>query len=262
MTGEHRRLQRLGQLPHRLGRVLGASAHHDQRTLGLPENPGGLLDLLGVDCGLGGSGRFEGAVGRLAPHVDGHLHGHRTGDAGHQLVHCLLPHAGSVEAAADVVRVLGQLAQHVRRIGQVVQYAGAAAPPLRGEGPDQSQHPGVAPVGAGETGRGVEHPGAGHHAQGGRTARDLGRSQGHVGRALLVAGHDGPYVAGVDEGVEEVVVLHSGQAEQGVEAQRSEGLYREMGDRRSLRQRMLDSCCHGRQRSSRTMRPLSPRRRC
>ena len=218
MSGEHRRLQRLGQLPHRLGRVLGASAHHDQRTLGLPENPGGLLDLPGVDRGFGGSGRFEGAVGRLAPHVDGHLDGHRTGDAGHQLVHCLLPHAGSVEAAADVVRVLGQLAQHVRRIGQVVQYAGAAAPPLRGEGPDQSQHPGVAPVGAGETGRGVEHPGAGHHAQSGRTARDLGRSQGHVGRALLVAGHDGPYVAGVDEGVEEVVVLHSGQAEQGVDA--------------------------------------------
>ena len=252
VAGEHRCLQRLGQFPHRLGRVLGASAHHDQRTTGLPEDSGGLFDLPGVDGRLGGSGRFEDAVGRLAPHVDRHLHSHRTGNARHQLVDCLLPHAGGVDAAPDVAGVLGQLAQDRGGVGQVVQYAGAAAPPFRGEGPDQSQHLGVAPVGAGEAGRGVEHPGAGNHAQRGRTACDLGRAQGHVGRSLLMAGHDGPYVAGVDEGIEEVVVLHPRQAEQGVHAQRSEGFYREMGDRRGLRQRMLDSCSHRRQLSSRT----------
>ena len=129
VAGEHRRLQRLGQLPHRLGGVLGASAHHDKRTTGLPQDSGGLLDPFGVNGWLGGSGRFEDAVGRLAPHVDRHLHGNRAGDARHQIVDRLLPHADGIDAALDVAGVLGQLAQHGGGVGQIVQDAGAAAAP-------------------------------------------------------------------------------------------------------------------------------------
>ena len=80
VSGEHRSLQRLGQLPDRLGGVLCSSADHYQRAPGLPEDAGGLLDPVGVQCRLGGAGRYKRAVGRLAPHVDGHLDGHGTGE--------------------------------------------------------------------------------------------------------------------------------------------------------------------------------------
>ena len=229
--------------------------------MGLPEDAGGLLDLANVNRRRGHSGCLDDAIGRLLPNVDRYLHRHGTGHTGGELVDGLLPDADRVDAAADVTGVLGDLAQNRSRVGQVVQDSGAPAPELCGDGSDESQHPGVAPVGACEAGRSVEHARAGHHAQRRRPGGDLGRAQGHVGRALLVAGRYRADVAGIGEGVEEVVVLNAGQAEQHVHAQRPEGLDREPGDRGRSGRPAAGHNCRSRRGSGRVGGPVSRLRR-
>jgi hypothetical protein len=126
--------------------------------------------------------------------------------------------------------VLRHLPQDGRLVGELVQ-----DPPPAAEGggrdlADNGQYAGVAPVATGQRRAGVEETGPGHDRERRRPAGDLRRADRHVRRALLVTGHDRPDVPGVHEPVEEVVVLHAGQAEQRVDAQPPERIDDEIGD--------------------------------
>ena len=152
-------------------------------------------------------------------------------------------------------------------VDQLVQHAEAASARGRGDLADDGQHASVRPVAAGEGRAGVEQTGPGHDAERRRPAGDQRRAVRHVGGALLVAGDDRADVSRVDQGVEEVVVLHPGEAEQGVDAGQPDRLDDLPGDRagvvaltghRGLSLRLLERRGHG---ARARARPGSCRRR-
>jgi hypothetical protein len=99
-----------------------------------------------------------------------------------------------------------------------MQEAVAAADVLLRDLPGQRHHRRVARIGGGQSRGAVEEARTRHHAVDLRPAGRHGRAQRHVGGALLMPGmHDPDAVAGMEEGVHQHVVLHAGQAEQGVD---------------------------------------------
>ena len=80
------------------------------------------------------------------------------------------------------------------------------------------------PIGGQQRRTGIEQAGPGYHRIGLRLAGRQRRAQRHIGRALFMAGvHGAEPLGGLEQGVEQVIVVHAGQRIDGVEA---------MGDQR------------------------------
>ena len=104
-----------------------------------------------------------------------------------------------------------------------MQVAVAAADIGLGDLADQRQHRRVGAVGVQQGGRGIEQARPRHHRIGLRLAGRERRAERHVGRALLVPGMDGAdAVLGLEQGVEQVVVVDAGQRVDRVEAVRDQ----------------------------------------
>ncbi len=89
--------------------------------------------------------------------------------------------------------------------------------------PDQCQHRRVGAVRGEEAGRGVEEAGARHHTIGLRLAGRERRPERHQTRALLVPGvHGADAVRGLEQGIEERIVVHARQRIDGAEAVRDQ----------------------------------------
>ena len=85
--------------------------------------------------------------------------------------------------------------------------------------PGDRQHRLATAIGGRQGGGGVQNTGAGNDREGANPAGRDGVAEGHIGGALLMAGvEDADGVALVIDGVEEMVQLHAGQGEQGIDA--------------------------------------------
>ena len=131
--------------------------------------------------------------------------------------------------AVDVRRPLGQRLHDAELIGDLVQEADALADLLLVDLAADGEHGRTQRLRRGERRRGVEETGTRHHAVGLWLAAGQRGAERHVGSRLLVARVYGLQSAGAHEGVEEVVVLHTGQAVDRVHAVGQHGLDDDLG---------------------------------
>ncbi len=111
----------------------------------------------------------------------------------------------------------------------------AAADIGLGDLADQRQDGRVGAVGVQQGGRRIEQPRPGHHRIGLGLAGRERRAERHEGGPLFVARMDGAdAVLGLEQGVEQVVVVDARQRVDGVEAVRDQRLDRGLGCRHAL----------------------------
>jgi len=120
--------------------------------------------------------------------------------------------------------MIHQPRQNTPLIADLVQMALMLADRCCGDLPDQCQHGGVHSVGR-EQGRArVEQARAGHHRIGLRFAGRQRRAERHITRTLLVPGVDDTQeFAGALKGIEQMVVVDTGQRVDGIEPVADEG---------------------------------------
>ena len=181
-------------------------------------------------AGSGGGERRGGATGAaLAPQVHRAFERRRSRAAG----------AHGAERVGDQGRGLGRRFDAGREVdnprddaglvADLVQVAVAAADVGLRDLADQRQHRRVGAVGGEQRGRGVEQARPRHHGIGLRLAGRERGAERHVARALLVPRMDGAdAVLGLEQGVEQVVVVHAGQRIDRVEAVRDQALDRRL----------------------------------
>ena len=229
--GRHRGLQQLGEFGHLRRRVLGAAAHHDHRPLRRTDRGDRPVECVLVDRRLGRRRSDHRARGRRPPPVDGGFDRDRARAARHHGVERRLDLGHRRRRVVEQLGVLRQLAEDGVLVGQLVEHAEAAALRERRDLADDPEDPGVRPVAARQRCGRVEHAGSGDDAERGRSAGDLSGAHRHVGGALFVPGDEGVDVVGVDEHVEEVVVLDAGQAVQRIAPRQSQGVDDVFSDR-------------------------------
>ena len=118
-----------------------------------------------------------------------------------------------------MARPLAEPLHDAELVRDFVQLAGALADQAGGYLPGQGKHLGAHGIGSRARGSCVQDARPQHHAEGLRPAACKRCTERHVGGRLLVAGMDGPDgVAGVVNGVEEDIILHTGQAVEGIDA--------------------------------------------
>ena len=111
------------------------------------------------------------------------------------------------------------MANQAELVEQLVQMTVATIDGERRDLADQRQHRRAHAKGGEQGGRGVEQARSGHHRAGLRLAGDQRRAECHVCRGLLMAWVDhADAVTGTLRRVEQVVVVHSGQRVQRIDA--------------------------------------------
>jgi hypothetical protein len=220
-AGHDRCVQHLGDACNVLACTLGAAADHDQRALSAAQKLGRALDCVLIDgAGVGlGRRRYE-LDRRLArPGVHGAFERHGTPPPGQQAAEGFVDQAGRRGGRVDAVGPLGEAAHDRELVGQFMQQPDIAADHGLLDLAGQRQHRRVHRIGRRQGRRGVEEARPRHDDVGGRLARRHGVAQRHVGAGLLVAGMDRlDGVGAVVQSVEERIVLHAGQTEDGVDA--------------------------------------------
>ena len=221
-AGDHGRAKKLGQLAHQRAGAGSAAADQNHRPLGAVQQLGSARQRLGIGLGRR-RGRQQDALGRdpgLACHdVHRHLERGRARPAGGHLGKSLGDQPGGILRRLDARRPFGQAPHDAELIGQLVQQADAAADVARGDLAGEAEDRRAAGIGGGQRRRGVEKARARHDAVGRGPAARRGIAVGHVAGTLLVPGHDRPQpLAGVVQRIEERIVLHARQHEQGVDA--------------------------------------------
>ena len=219
--GKDRSLQGFGQGADLFPGVLRAAAHENEGMLGAAKNPRGPVDGVRVHSGAThGQGQGGQAHLRLAgEHIQGHFQAYRAGPIREHFAqgHCQQP-LGFL-GAGDTGGPFGQGTDDRHLVGDFVEHPVAPANLVRMNLAGEGQDFGVAAVGGGEGGGGVEQPRPGHDVIDTHPVARQGIAQGHIGRALLVAAMDHPeFLPRVVDGVVEVVILHAGQAENRVHA--------------------------------------------
>ena len=108
---------------------------------------------------------------------------------------------------------LGNGPDHLQLVVDVVEQAEVLADAVPVDLAGQKEHRGGAGIGGGQPGGRVVDPDTGDDHGHPRAARGTGVPVGHVGGALLVAGHDVADLGRVDQGVECCHELVAGEAE-------------------------------------------------
>ncbi len=220
-AGHDRRVEHLGDPGDVGARALSAAADHDQRPLRTAQQLGGALDAVFVDrAGIGLRGRRRQHDRCLArPGIHRAFEGDGPAPAGQEAAESLVDQSRRLGRCGDAVGPLGQAAHDRELVGQLVQQPDIAADhrllDLAGEG----QHRRVHRIGGRQRRRRVQEAGPGNHYVGRRLAARHRIAERHVGAGLFVTGMYRPDRIGpVVQCVEERIVLHAGQAEQGVDA--------------------------------------------
>ena len=159
-------------------------------------------------------GRGQRHLGLKRQYVGWDLEPDRARAAVAQLAERLVDEPSGLGRVVDAGRPFGQPFQDAELVRNLVQQAKAAADQIGSDLAADAQHRRVRRISGGECGRGVEHTGSRHHGIGTDLAAGTGIAERHVGGTLLVARMDHPErLAGVVEGHEQRVVLHTGQRE-------------------------------------------------
>ena len=196
---EHRRLQHRRQCSDLLGDA--SCAPPPQTISGFFAAPRSFAALriavssmLGWRSGRGGCG----VTGADLPHTSiAHCSDGRAGPAGGHRPHRLGDKARRLLGLADQRRVIDQPLDDAGLVADLMQVAEVAADVGVGNFADQRQHRRVHRIGGEEGGGRVEQARPRHHGIGLGLAGRERRAERHIGRALLVAGVDGPHpVAG------------------------------------------------------------------
>ncbi len=219
-VGDDGGLEGFGELGDFLAGRLCTAADEDQRTVGLAEQLGGARGGVGVHRRVfrpGGRQRRD--RGGAGPDIEGGFQPDRARAAAEHLAEGFGDFGGGLGRGVDTVGPFGQAAHDGELVGDLVKLAGAAADQGRGDLANQGEHRRIDGIGGGERGSGVEEAGAGNDGVGRRAAGGHGGAESHVGCALLVTGVDrADAILRAMQRVEQVVVLHAGQAEHGIDA--------------------------------------------
>ena len=234
------RLQHLGHAQKLRAGIQRSGPGDDDRILRTAEHARRLPDCVRV-----GFHRFISAGGfkqrHLAfafHHVRRHFQRHRKRGPGMQLPERLRHQLRCVAAARNALGPFRKPLENAELVVNLVQHAPALVDVLRGHLPGQAQHPRVGGVGGGQRRAGIEHAGAGHHAEHAGPAGGGGVAQRHVGRALLVArvDHlDGALV--LRQRVEQSVGLPARQPEHRVHPMRQHRAHQRLAPRHPLTHR-------------------------
>ena len=233
-VGDDRGGQYVRQPCYVFAAVLGAAADDDERTFGRFEQADRRVQPVGVDLrrwiDRGGQIRRR-ALDRRFPDVDRHLDPDRPAPARLHRRDGRLQQGVGFAAAGDRGGLLGQPRQDAELVGQLVQHPEPLADGAQRDLAGQRQHRRVGRVGRGERGRRVEEARSRHDGEGLGPAGRQRRAQRHVGCALFVPRRNRLQpVLLVVEGVEEIVVLHAGQAVKVFDPVPDQGLDDEFGD--------------------------------
>ena len=219
--GYHGRLQHLGQHQQlRLGADRAAADEYHRRS-GVAQQVGRRVDQFGIGAKrrVGFDRRQQLDLRLACHHVHRHLQLDRPNAAASELLEGLGHGIGCQARMLDPGRPFGQAGDQIELVGDLVQQTEAAADIVGRNLAGERQHRRVAAIGGGERRRRVQQAGAGHHGVDADPAAGGGIAECHIAGTLLVAGMDHPdRVALVVQRVEQVVELHAGQAEDGVDA--------------------------------------------
>ena len=213
-------------------RVQRTRADDDQRAFGLVQQRRRRLDRLRIRDRRGHrrGWRRRRQFRLLAPYVDRAFQRDGARPAGGRLPQRFHRQRGGVLGRADAGRELRDVAKESDLVVDLVEMAMSLVDGEGGDLPDQRQHRRVQSVGGQQRARGVQQTGAGHDREGLRPAGGQRGPERHVGGGLLVAGmNDADAVAGLERGIEQVVVVDAGKGVQRVDAVGEQGLENGLG---------------------------------
>ncbi len=222
--GGHRCAQRLGERPHLGGGVDGAAARDHQRAPGAGEQGGGAPDVGGVGRGrFGGGPDPRAATPRLLQHIHRDLDVHRPRARPAERGERLGDGVGGLVGSGDAAAPAHEVAHRGARVLGLVQQAEVATLGAGGHpGRDDEHRPGLRVGGGGGRHRvGQAGPAGRQHDAG--PAGDARVPLRGVPGALLVPRRDRPDPARHEVPVE-LQIVGAGDAEDGVDAVRGEGL--------------------------------------
>ena len=178
-----------------LGAGVGrAATQHQDRPLGIAQDPGGRLDRLVVDHLRRQLQRRvrQSHLTALGPGIEGAFQSHGALAAGGGVPDRLAHQGRRLLRAPDAFRPFGDVAHQAELVVDLVQMAVTLVDVGLRDLADQSDQRCIHAVGGEYRGSRIQEPGAGHHAKGLRLAGRKRRPQRHIGSRLFVPWMDHP----------------------------------------------------------------------